>query len=134
MILRFRGICFRMDTQNVLHPEQLHKRSYPWHGNENSFARCASVICRREEGCVSQTADRHREAGGNTGSIVLLTEASQNVVRETGTDLKKSVIGQIGLGAAGHAIGQMMMRLTGNPVYGADLSAAALDRFEKAGA
>ncbi len=67
------------------------------------------------------------------GTAVVCTAALLVATRETGTDLKKSVIGQIGLGAAGHAIGVMMMRLTGNPVYGADLSPEALDRFEKAG-
>ncbi len=67
------------------------------------------------------------------GTAVVCTAALINAARETGADLNKAVIGQIGLGAAGHAIGLMMMRLTGNPVYGADLSEAALDHFEKAG-
>lgn len=67
------------------------------------------------------------------GTAVVCTAALMVASRETGTDLNKAVIGQIGLGAAGHAIGQMMMRLTGNPVYGADLSPEALERFEKAG-
>jgi malate dehydrogenase (oxaloacetate-decarboxylating) len=67
------------------------------------------------------------------GTAVVCTAALLVATRETGTDLKNSVIGQIGLGAAGHAIGQMMMRLTGNAVYGADLSQDAISRFEKAG-
>ena len=67
------------------------------------------------------------------GTAVVCTAALINAARETGRDLNKAVIGQIGLGAAGHAIGQMMMRLTGNAVYGADLSQDALSRFEKAG-
>lgn len=67
------------------------------------------------------------------GTAVVCTAALMVASRETGIDLNKAVIGQIGLGAAGHAIGQMMMRLTGNPVYGADLSQEALNRFEKAG-
>jgi malate dehydrogenase (oxaloacetate-decarboxylating) len=67
------------------------------------------------------------------GTAVVCTAALLVATRETATDLKSSVIGQIGLGAAGHAIGQMMMRLTGNAVYGADLSQDALSRFEKAG-
>lgn len=67
------------------------------------------------------------------GTAVVCTAALMVASRETGTDLNKAVIGQIGLGAAGFAIGQMMMRLTGNPVHGADLSADALDRFEKGG-
>lgn len=67
------------------------------------------------------------------GTAVVTTAALMVATRETEKDLNKAVIGQIGLGAAGHAIGQMLMRLTGNPVYGADLSREALDRFEKAG-
>ncbi len=67
------------------------------------------------------------------GTAVVCTAAMMVASRETNTDLNKAVIGQIGLGAAGHGIGQMMMRLTGNPVYGADLSPQALERFEKIG-
>ena len=67
------------------------------------------------------------------GTAVVCTAALMVASRETGKDMNKAVIGQIGLGAAGFAIGQMMMRLTGNPVYGADLSTDALDRFEKSG-
>ena len=67
------------------------------------------------------------------GTAVVSTAALMVATRETGADLNKSVIGQIGLGAAGQAIGQMLMRLTGNPVHGADLSPEALNRFERAG-
>ncbi len=67
------------------------------------------------------------------GTAVVCTSALMVAARETGHDLNKAVIGQIGLGAAGNAIGKMLMRLTGNPVYGADLSAEALDRFERDG-
>ncbi|RJP49195.1 MAG: NAD-dependent malic enzyme [Anaerolineaceae bacterium] len=67
------------------------------------------------------------------GTAVVCTAALMVATRQTGTNLNKSVIGQIGLGAAGYAIGQMMMRLTGNPVHGADLSPDALERFEKGG-
>ncbi len=67
------------------------------------------------------------------GTAVVSTAALLVAARETGTDLTTAVIGQIGLGAAGHAIGQMLMRLTGNAVYGADMSLEALERFEKSG-
>jgi len=70
--------------------------------------------------------DQHGTAVVSTAALIVAT-------RETGTDLNKAIIGQIGLGAAGYAIGQMIMRLTGNPVYGADVSDDALARFEKAG-
>jgi len=67
------------------------------------------------------------------GTAVVTTAALLTATREAGTDMKKAVIGQIGLGAAGQAIGQMMMRLTGNPVHGADLNPEALSRFERLG-
>ena len=67
------------------------------------------------------------------GTAVVTTAALMTATREAAMDMKKAVIGQIGLGAAGQAIGQMMMRLTGNPVHGADLSPEALSRFEKLG-
>lgn len=67
------------------------------------------------------------------GTAVVSSAAVMTAAREAGMDFSKAVIGQIGLGAAGQAIGQMMMRLSGNPVYGADLSVDALERFEKLG-
>jgi malate dehydrogenase (oxaloacetate-decarboxylating) len=67
------------------------------------------------------------------GTAVVSTAAVMVAARETGRDMNKAIIGQIGLGAAGNAIGKMLMRLTGNPVYGADLSTEALDRFEREG-
>ncbi|MFZ5878860.1 MAG: NAD-dependent malic enzyme [Chloroflexota bacterium] len=67
------------------------------------------------------------------GTAVVSTAAVMVAARETGRDMHKAVIGQVGLGAAGNAIGKMLMRLTGNPVYGADLSEEALDRFQREG-
>jgi malate dehydrogenase (oxaloacetate-decarboxylating) len=63
------------------------------------------------------------------GTAVVTTAALLVAARATGADLRKAVIGQIGLGAAGQAIGQMLMRLTGKPVLGADISESALERF-----
>ncbi len=67
------------------------------------------------------------------GTAVVTTAALKTASRFTGCPLEKAVIGQIGLGAAGNAIGKMLMRLTGNPVLGADLSEEALTRFAQAG-
>ncbi|NWF63387.1 MAG: NAD-dependent malic enzyme [Chloroflexi bacterium] len=67
------------------------------------------------------------------GTAVVTTAALMVATREAGMDMKKAVIGQIGLGAAGQAIGQMLMRLTGSPVHGADLNQEALSRFETLG-
>ncbi len=67
------------------------------------------------------------------GTAVVATAALKTASRLTGCPLEKAVIGQIGLGAAGNAIAQMLMKLTGNPVLGADLSEDALNRLAQAG-
>ncbi len=67
------------------------------------------------------------------GTAVVTTAALTNASRITGLKLEKAIIGQVGLGAAGNAIGRMLMKLTGNPVWGADLSEAALAYFEQVG-
>jgi malate dehydrogenase (oxaloacetate-decarboxylating) len=67
------------------------------------------------------------------GTAVVTTAALTVASRKTGRDLNKAVIGQVGLGAAGNAIAKMLMRITGNPVYGADLSEEALARHEANG-
>mgnify|MGYP002387922101 FL=1 len=67
------------------------------------------------------------------GTAVVTTAALKTASRLTGFPLEKAVIGQIGLGAAGNAIGKMLMKLTGNAVLGADLSEEALTRFAQAG-
>jgi len=67
------------------------------------------------------------------GTAVVSTAALQVIARHAGVDIGKALIGQIGLGAAGNAIAKMLMRLTGNPVLGTDLSEDALERFEREG-
>ncbi len=67
------------------------------------------------------------------GTAVVTTAALLVATRRTGSDLGKAAIGQIGLGAAGLATVKMLMKLTGNPVMGADLSQDALNRLAEAG-
>jgi malate dehydrogenase (oxaloacetate-decarboxylating) len=67
------------------------------------------------------------------GTAVVSTAALLVATSRTGVDINKAVVGQIGLGAAGNAIGNMIMRLTGNPVLGADLNEDAVDRFMRDG-
>ncbi len=67
------------------------------------------------------------------GTAVVTSAAILVASRQTGIDLSSAKIGQIGLGAAGFATARMMMRLTNNPVWGADLNPEALKRLEKAG-
>lgn len=67
------------------------------------------------------------------GTAVVTTAALLSASRLTGVYLSSAKIGQIGLGAAGQAIAQMLMRLTGNPVWGADLNPEALKRLQANG-
>ena len=67
------------------------------------------------------------------GTAVVTTAALTNACRQTGIQLEKAIIGQVGLGAAGNAIGRMLMKLTGSSILGADLSQEALDRFASLG-
>jgi malate dehydrogenase (oxaloacetate-decarboxylating) len=67
------------------------------------------------------------------GTAVVAIAALTNACRQADLDLMEARIGQVGLGAAGFAIGRMLMKLTGNPVLGADLSQEALDRFTELG-
>jgi malate dehydrogenase (oxaloacetate-decarboxylating) len=67
------------------------------------------------------------------GTAVVTTAALMVASRQTGVSLSNAKIGQIGLGAAGYATAKMLMRLTGNPVWGADLSRDALERLAQAG-
>ena len=67
------------------------------------------------------------------GTAVVSTAALMTAAKRADVDVAKVRIGQIGLGAAGNAIGKMLMGLTGNPVYGADRSDDAMKRFEGAG-
>jgi malate dehydrogenase (oxaloacetate-decarboxylating) len=67
------------------------------------------------------------------GTAVVSTAALMTAANRANVDIHKVVIGQIGLGAAGNAIGRMLMELTGNPIYGSDLSEEAVKRFVDAG-
>jgi malate dehydrogenase (oxaloacetate-decarboxylating) len=67
------------------------------------------------------------------GTAVVSTAALHVIAKRAHVGLEKAVIGQLGLGAAGNAIAKMLMRLTGNPVLGADLNETCMARFERDG-
>ena len=67
------------------------------------------------------------------GTAVVCTAVLTVACRKTKKDLGKAVIGQIGLGAAGNGIAKMLMQITGNPVWGADLTNEALARHKANG-
>jgi malate dehydrogenase (oxaloacetate-decarboxylating) len=60
------------------------------------------------------------------GTAVVTTAFLLVACKRLKKDLSKAVIGQVGLGAAGNAIAQMLMQLTGQTVWGADLSDEAM--------
>jgi malate dehydrogenase (oxaloacetate-decarboxylating) len=67
------------------------------------------------------------------GTAVVSTAALRIIAKRAGVDITKAAIGNIGLGAAGNAIGKMLMGFTGNPVMGTDLNEDAIKRFERDG-
>jgi malate dehydrogenase (oxaloacetate-decarboxylating) len=67
------------------------------------------------------------------GTAVVSLAAALNACRIVGKDLKKSTVGQIGLGAAGSAIARLIMTYTGKEVIGEDPNPLASERFKKMG-
>ena len=67
------------------------------------------------------------------GTAVVTIAALTNACLRSDMDICQACIGQIGLGAAGYAIGRMLMKMTGNPILGADLSEDARKRFAHMG-
>ncbi|HDT12818.1 MAG TPA: NAD-dependent malic enzyme [Candidatus Aminicenantes bacterium] len=67
------------------------------------------------------------------GTAVVVTATLLNAAKATGTDLGRSKIGVVGLGAAGLALARMLMSRFGRPVLGADLVPEAVARLVEAG-
>jgi len=67
------------------------------------------------------------------GTAVVVTATLLNAAKATGTDLARSSIGVIGLGAAGLALAKMLMFRFKRPVHGADIAPDALVRLKDAG-
>lgn len=67
------------------------------------------------------------------GTAVVSLAAALNACRIVGIDFKSARIGQIGLGAAGSSIAQLIMHYTGKPVVGTDIQPYQLERFRKMG-
>jgi len=67
------------------------------------------------------------------GTATVALAALINASRIAKLNLETATVGQIGLGAAGSAIANLIMRYTGKPVLGCDLDKAARKRFKKLG-
>ncbi len=70
--------------------------------------------------------DQHGTAGVTLAALL-------NACALAGLELPRLRVGQVGLGAAGLAIARAVMHGSGNPVWGADIAADALDRLAAAG-
>lgn len=67
------------------------------------------------------------------GTAVVVLASVLRAASICGLDLSKATIGQIGLGAAGMGIVEILQRQTGNPVLGADIADERLRRLESTG-
>jgi malate dehydrogenase (oxaloacetate-decarboxylating) len=67
------------------------------------------------------------------GTAVVALAAVRNAGRQAGQRLSQSVVGQVGLGAAGIGIARLLLSRGTPRILGADLDAAALDRFAALG-
>ena len=67
------------------------------------------------------------------GTAVVVLAALHSVARRVGRRIEDSVIGQIGLGAAGLGIVRLLRAYGASRILGADRSAAALERLEALG-
>ncbi len=128
------GIPILLDTRDVDEIVATVEHIAPTFGaiqlEDISAPRCFEIEERLVErlGIPVMHDDQH---GTAVVTLAALTSACRTTCLESG--FEEATIGQIGLGAAGYAIGRMLMNLTGHPVLGADLSADALAHFETAG-
>jgi malate dehydrogenase (oxaloacetate-decarboxylating) len=67
------------------------------------------------------------------GTATVVLAALINAARMANLELKTATVGQIGLGAAGSAIANLIMRYSGKKVLGSDTNPQAVKRFEKMG-
>jgi len=67
------------------------------------------------------------------GTAVVTLAALMSAAKRVGTDLTKSVVGQIGLGSAGIGIARLLQAYGVEQVVGADLNEVALERLESMG-
>ncbi len=67
------------------------------------------------------------------GTAVVTTAALKSICANLGVSMNKITIGQIGLGAAGMAVSNMLMLYSGRAVLGTDISEAAVRRFAALG-
>lgn len=67
------------------------------------------------------------------GTATVTLAALINATHLGGHDLKTLTVGQVGLGAAGTAIGRLIMKYSKKPVYGTDVNPDCMARFKEFG-
>jgi malate dehydrogenase (oxaloacetate-decarboxylating) len=93
-----------------------------------SAPRCFDVVKRLKE--MLDIPVMHDDQDG-TAAVVL--GAVMTACRRVNIDMSSVVIGQIGLGAAGQAVADLLAFVTGNPVLGADINADSVARHQSRG-
>lgn len=93
----------------------------------------AAPACFEVEEGLRERLDRPVLHDDQDGTAVVTLAALLAATRETGRDLSKAVVGQIGLGAAGIGIARLLLRWGVDTVLGADVAAGAVERFERMG-
>jgi len=93
----------------------------------------AAPACFEIEEGLQARLDRPVLHDDQHGTAVVTLAAMLNATKRTGKGLADSVVGQIGLGAAGIGIVRLLQRAGARRVLGADLDAAALRRLAAMG-
>jgi malate dehydrogenase (oxaloacetate-decarboxylating) len=93
----------------------------------------AAPECFEIETLLRQRVDKPVLHDDQHGTAVVALAALLNATRRVGRTLEESVIGQIGLGAAGLGIVRLLRSQGARRVLGADLNAAALERLRSMG-
>ncbi len=93
----------------------------------------AAPACFEIEDMLAKALDKPVMQDDQHGTAVVTLAALLTASRRVHRDLQSSVVGQIGLGAAGIGIASLLMRYGVKQVLGADLREEALLRFEDMG-
>ncbi len=89
--------------------------------------------CFQVESELTARLDRPVLHDDQHGTAVVALAAVRNAGRISGQLLSKSLVGQVGLGAAGYGIARLLLARGVERILGADLDPAAVSRFEKLG-
>ncbi|MDN5864912.1 MAG: NADP-dependent malic enzyme [Gammaproteobacteria bacterium] len=93
----------------------------------------ASPACFRIEAALRERLDKPVLHDDQHGTAVVTLAALISASRHVGLDLNNSVVGHIGLGAAGIGIARLLNRYGVVKSLGSDLNETAVKRFEKTG-